>query len=237
MPALSDSEILSLWESGARRHPLDRALLMLGAAETDTPYERLADWPLGRRNQAVARLRRSCFGDAVRAWLACRACAEKLEFELDSRLLADDAAATDGAGDEPVVVNGRSFRAPTSRDLAQAARESDPLQAAIRLAGSCCLSVPAPADWPAEELDDIGRALALADPHAEIRLPLQCPACGHAWEESLDIAWFTWEEIEARARRLLFDVHTLASAYGWSEAEILTLGASRRARYVELVQT
>jgi hypothetical protein len=105
------------------------------------------------------------------------------------------------------------------------------------MAQSCCLSPPAPAAWSEQELDDIGRALALADPHAEIRLPLQCPACGHGWEETLDIASFTWEEIEARARRLLFDVHTLASAYGWTEAEILSLGASRRARYLELVRT
>jgi hypothetical protein len=232
MPALSDTEILRLWDSGARRYPLDRGLLLLGAAEPGTPYERLIDWPLGRRNQAVAQLHRSCFGDAVRAWLACPACAEKLEFELDSRLFAGDSGR-----DEPVVVNGQSFRVPTSRDLAHAARESDPLQAATRLAQSCCLSLPAPAAWSEEELDNIGRALALADPHAEIRLPLQCPACGHAWEETLDIASFTWEEIEARARRLLFDVHTLASAYGWTEAEILSLGASRRARYLELVRT
>jgi hypothetical protein len=234
MPALSDSQILSLWESGARRHPLDRALLMLGASDADTPYARLADWPLGRRNQAVAQLRRSCFGDAVRAWLTCPACAERLEFELDGRLFAGD---TVTGNDKPVVVNGQSFRIPTSRDLAQAARESEPLQAATRLARSCCLSLPAPAAWSEQELDDIGRALALADPHAEICLPLQCPACGHVWEENLDIASFTWEEIEARARRLLFEVHTLAFAYGWTEAEILSLGASRRARYLELVRT
>jgi hypothetical protein len=236
MLALSDSEILRLWETGARRHPLDRALLILGAAEADTPYERLADWPLGRRNEAVAQLRASCFGDAVRAWLSCPVCAEKLEFELDGRLLAG-AADRHGARDVPIVVNGRSFRLPTSRDLAAAARESDPLQASMRLAESCCLEAQAPATWSEAELEELGQALALADPHAEIRLPLQCPGCGHAWEETLDIASFTWEEIEARARRLLFDVHTLASAYGWTEAEILSLGSGRRALYLEMVRT
>lgn len=236
MPALPDSEILRLWESGAHRPPLDRALLILGAAETDTPYERLADWPLGRRNEAVARLRSSCFGDTIRAWLACPACTEKLEFELDGRLLAVGAADGNGEHDEPVVVNGQSFRLPTSRDLAQATDESDPLRAAIRLAQTCCQSPAAPALWSQAELEDIGRAMALADPHAEIRLPLQCPACGHEWEETFDIASFIWEEIEARARRLLFDVHTLASAYGWSEAEILSLGGRRRALYLEMVR-
>jgi hypothetical protein len=43
-----------------------------------------------------------------------------------------------------------------------------------------------------------------------------------------------------RARRLgaahAAEVHTLASAYGWSEAQILALSATRRQRYIALVQ-
>ncbi|HUD55174.1 MAG TPA: hypothetical protein VMR02_08095 [Terracidiphilus sp.] len=43
-------------------------------------------------------------------------------------------------------------------------------------------------------------------------------------------------QIEARARRLLYEVHTLAAAYGWSEREILSLSAPRRALYLEMVR-
>ena len=52
----------------------------------------------------------------------------------------------------------------------------------------------------------------------------------------LDIGCFVWAEIESRARRLLWEVHTLAAAYGWSEGETLALSSSRRANYIRLVQ-
>ncbi|HEX2516118.1 MAG TPA: phage baseplate protein, partial [Chloroflexota bacterium] len=38
-----------------------------------------------------------------------------------------------------------------------------------------------------------------------------------------------------RARRLLREVHTLARAYGWREAEILALPGRRRQTYLDLV--
>jgi hypothetical protein len=40
----------------------------------------------------------------------------------------------------------------------------------------------------------------------------------------------------ARARRLLIEVHSLASAYGWSETDILSMSEPRRALYLEMVQ-
>ena len=36
---------------------------------------------------------------------------------------------------------------------------------------------------------------------------------------------------------LLWEVHTLASAYGWCEAEILALSAVRGAGYLDMVQS
>jgi hypothetical protein len=45
-----------------------------------------------------------------------------------------------------------------------------------------------------------------------------------------------WAEIEVRAKRLLLEVHLLATAYGWSEAEILSLNAQRREFYLEMVR-
>ena len=78
--------------------------------------------------------------------------------------------------------------------------------------------------------------MALADPMAETRLALSCPACGSEWHEALDIARFVWAEIESRAKRLAGEVHALASAYGWTEAEILGLSGPRRSLYLGMVQ-
>lgn len=235
MRALNDSDCLTAWESGTRRHPLDRALLLLSAALPDEPYESLADWPLGRRNKALAELRLACFGPDLQAWTACTHCEEKVEFGLDVRVLIEEGPERGKGVDEPIVVAGHSFRLPTSRDLACVARESDPQAAATRLVERCLLQAEEPPAWSEHELEQIGEQLALADPLAETRLALRCPACGGTWDESLDLVPFLWAEIEARARRLLLAVHTLATAYGWTEAAILSLSEHRRALYLELV--
>ncbi len=78
--------------------------------------------------------------------------------------------------------------------------------------------------------------MALADPLAEIRIALRCPGCGNESAETLDIVSFLWGEIQARAKRLLWEVHAIASVYGWSEAQVLSLSATRRSHYVEMVQ-
>ena len=44
-----------------------------------------------------------------------------------------------------------------------------------------------------------------------------------------------WAELDAWARRLLLDVHTLARAYGWSERDILQLTETRRQFYLNLI--
>jgi hypothetical protein len=77
--------------------------------------------------------------------------------------------------------------------------------------------------------------MALHDPQSAIDLSLTCPACGHAWQATFDIADFLWREVTARARRLVSDVHTLALAYGWREDDILAMGDGRRRMYLDLV--
>ncbi|MGW0209347.1 hypothetical protein ACWDZ8_27315, partial [Streptomyces sp. NPDC003233] len=80
----------------------------------------------------------------------------------------------------------------------------------------------------------VAQAAAAADPAADIRLNLACPACGHAASAELDIASYLWAELDAWARGTLQDVHLLAGHYGWSESEILALSPLRRRYYLEL---
>jgi hypothetical protein len=195
----------------------------------------LADWSLGRRNQALAQLRCRCFGDRLPCWAACRHCGAQLEFELDGRMFAGGPLMESTA--LPILFNGRTFRLPTSRDLAEIVTEADTVQASIRLLEECLLEPAVGSPPTAEEVEAIGEIMADADPFAEIRLSLHCAGCGKASEETLDIASFFWEEIDARARRRLLEIHTLASAYGWSEAEILALNENRRALYLAAIQS
>jgi hypothetical protein len=75
------------------------------------------------------------------------------------------------------------------------------------------------------------------DPLAEIELKLDCPECAFSWQSPFDIVSFLWSELDAWARRMLREIHILASYYGWSEADIIALSPQRRLRYRELIGT
>jgi len=232
MRVLSNGDCLHLWERGRRLHPLDQGLLALGAALPETPYEELGGWPLGRCHRALVELHCASFGPALNGQLSCPECGEKLEFRMDVRALLEPPAQSIAR----IEVGDYEFRPPSPRDLARAAREPDPQLAARKLIQICRTDNGDPADWRENELEEIGEKMSEADPLAEIRLNFACARCGHEWQENLDLATFLWIEIEARSKRLLFDVHTLAVAYGWSEAEVLSLSEPRRARYLEMVR-
>jgi hypothetical protein len=241
MHALSNADFLSLWERGRQLHPLDRGLLALHTAFSETRGESVADWPLGRRNRALVELRSSCFGSTLRCWTACPQCGEKIELNLAADVIVPHEE-EDQQPHQTVTVNGETFRLPTSRDLARIAREMahepDPGAAAVHLLRACRVAEEPAAEksWSEEELERIGESMAYADPLAEILLRFECPACLSKCSEALDPPTFLWAEVDALVRRLLLEVHTLASAYGWSEREILSLSDARRRLYLEMVQ-
>jgi len=78
-------------------------------------------------------------------------------------------------------------------------------------------------------------AMAEADPDADLRMAIACPECGHAWDSLFDPASYLWSELQAGAMRVLREVDALASAYGWSEREILEMPRARRRAYLALV--
>lgn len=239
MQSLSQADCLALWESGRALHPLDRGLLAVATAFPESRRESVADWPLGQRNRALAELHCATFGRWLRGWTSCEQCAEKLEFQVDGEaLLASEAERVL----KPIAFAGYEFRLPTSRDLAAIAVEGDAGAPAVRLLQRCLVADTkgraeiSGGAWSEDELGAIGERMAEADPLAEILLHFDCPACGCAFDESLDLASFLWAQMESRGRRLLLDVHELATAYGWSEMEILSLSAARRNAYLEMVR-
>jgi hypothetical protein len=240
MRALSNADFLTLWESGHRMHPLDRGLLAIRASLPEgsagpVTDESIADWPLGCRNRALAELRTLYFGPRLEGWTSCTKCGEKMEFEVNCRTLTE---AYSEASGQPLTIRGYTFRLPTSRDLARIADETDPQHAELLLLQNCTIdrTTSEPGSWSENEIEEIAERMALADPLAEIALRFECPACQHTSEEVLDLPRFLWAEIEARAKRLLLEIHALASAYGWAESAILAMSDVRRATYLQMVQ-
>jgi len=234
MQVPSEAQLLALWEQGLRRHPLDRALLLCAWARPEVPGPRLAELPLGAVNAALLRLREACFGRHIEAYVDCPRCGERLEVLLDAGELLAGAAASDSR--EELELAGLRFRVPCSRDLAAVAGTVlDTEAAAHRLLELCCLEARnLPSDRLAGLLTEVETGLAALDPAADITLALACDSCSHGWVADFDIGALLWEEIEARARSRLAEIHGLARSYGWTEPEILALSPERRAAYREL---
>jgi hypothetical protein len=246
MRPLSPSDLLVLWERGAGLHAVDRALLALATTEPERDAGELARLPLGDRDARLLELRRVTLGDRLEAVAACPHCGVRVELELACEDLM--AGADAGAGEWEHEHDGArlTLRALDSRDAAAAAIAGrDGGAEAARAALLARAVVAAERDGRAVAFDDLGpdaaaavaAAVAGRDARAELLLDLTCPDCGHAWSPVLDVASFVWAELAARAERLLGDVHALARAYGWREADVLGLSEVRRATYVALAGT
>lgn len=229
----SERELLDLWGSGLARHPIDRALLLCAWARPDVAAERLALLPLGSVNDGLLRLRCAMFGPRVEACIACDHCGEMMEVALDIADMLGDAGRATAPPDH--AIEGFRFRPPDSRDLAAIAGETDVDAAADRLLERCCIARPAEGAAPASVRESAEDWMEAADPLSDLRLHVTCDACGHAWSAELDPGVLLWDEVQRGAREVLGQVHRLAGAYGWTEAEILALSPQRRSAYLAMV--
>jgi hypothetical protein len=219
--------------------PAERPLLLASAAAGEEPG-RLADLPLGARDARVMALRERAFGARALATASCPACGALLEAELDLRAMRE---VTPSASEREVQAGGVRVRCrlPSTRDVLHAAAETDDARARALLLRACVVSAerggaPVPPErLPEAALDAIANATEEGDPLADVQIALRCLDCANAWVAPFDIAEFLLAELRARAERLLREVHVLASAYGWTEREILSLSPWRRRTYLELV--
>jgi hypothetical protein len=225
MLPLTSAQLLTLWEHGATRHPLDRALLLFAQAAPELAVEQLAERPLGECNAALMRLRWQSFGTRMPLWMDCPVCGERMEFELLPEQLPPMRVSS-----ASVEVAGRRYRCPGIRDMARIASMPNLVEAAEQLLLDC-----GEGETPDELRPLVEAAIEEADPWADLSLAFRCPACSHEGAASLDIAAYLWEEVEASARQLFDEIHLLAQAYGWSESEILALSATRRSAYLARV--
>jgi hypothetical protein len=232
MRALAASDVLALWERGAHRHALDRSALLCAWARPELPGHAIADLPLGTVTASLLRLREASFGSLIQCHVDCTCCCERLELVL----ISSDLLQPMTEGPYEIDVHGMLMRAPCLRDLAAVANEPDTDHATRQLLARCVLQGGADAiALPDEMLREVEDALEALDPNADLALDVHCEACGHCGTAQLDAGELLWDEIDARARALLCEVHVLARAYGWTEGEILGLGATRRATYLAMV--
>jgi hypothetical protein len=240
MRALSAGDLVLAWEAGREKHPVDRAMIVLTLACPDIPPAALRELSVGQRNARLLALREQTQGPLATCFVKCPRCNESLEFTVDTRAIRQP---------EPEVREGEldvdgfhvRFRLPNSVDLAAAARCGTVQSGRSLLLERCVTQVAraseetADANLPEQVIQAIAEAMVEQDPQSEMRMALNCSACEHAWTMLFDIVSFFWTEIEKQAKRLLHEVHILASKYGWREADILALSPLRRHYYLELI--
>jgi hypothetical protein len=243
MAAIPGWRVVEAWERGSGQPEPVRALTLLQLAEPDQTVEQLAKLAIRERDLRLLQLRESLAGATFEAAATCPYCDELLEAGFTSEQLrlpvgpAPEAPLEVSAGDYTVFV-----RLPNTADVIEASRAGSREKARTILARRCTLDVRSgprggagPPDLPEPVVTAIETRLAEADPAGDLKIALRCPGCDHNWEVLFDITAFLWDEISSRAQRLLRETHLLASAYGWSEAEILALSDFRRRCYLEML--
>jgi len=83
-------------------------------------------------------------------------------------------------------------------------------------------------DW----LDSIGMALEQHDDLMTLEVNAGCPACGQDLLIDLDLEEKLLENLATEQKRLLRQIHRLARAYHWSEADIVAMPNRRRQYYL-----
>src|SRR5258706_7538023 len=230
MSAISDGELLRLWEAAQAVPPVYRPAALLRAAEEDDAAERL---PIGARDRRLLALRRQCFGTSFEALADCPVCGAPAELTFDSQAIdaLPIAAATLTC---TVGETSLQLRLPDTLDLAAVRDAVDEDDARARLAARCIVNGEG-TPLTADAIDAIARALSAADPGGDLTVAVTCPECGASWEATFDPAAYLLREIDAAAQGTLREIDALASAYGWSESEILSLSRARRRTYLRMV--
>ena len=65
-------------------------------------------------------------------------------------------------------------------------------------------------------------------PLVDLELDAQCPECGESQQVYFDLQYYLLSAIGRGRAQLMREIHTLASAYGWSLSDILGLPRSQR---------
>jgi hypothetical protein len=255
MRALSAAQLLKAWERGQGQPSFQRALMLLAEACPELTADELAQLSIGERDGRLLELRELTFGSQLVSLASCSACGEPMEFcfrAAEIRVASESEKVTSelqgvckASGLQTLSIDAKEFdvlfRLPNSLDLAAIAGSPHADASQQLLLQRCILSARHldeeinASQLPAQILETIALRMEEADPQANVQLNLNCLQCDHQWQAVFDIESFFWTELQVWAERLLGEVHVLARAYGWREADILAMSPYRRQFYLGML--
>lgn len=214
------------------------------------------------RDYLLLRLRQATFGDRIRADLFCpwAQCGERMsvdfsidelpvresaekgpvyEMMLSPMALADSAGAGDLGGGEV------AFRLPTGADQEELSGllASDEPHALTLLLARCVERLggrPAPGANAMAALSGLARAEIEAEmlrvaPMVQREIETTCAECHRTFTAPVNLRRFFFGELRTDNELLYKEVHYLAYHYHWSEAEIMAMTRTKRARYLDVL--
>lgn len=211
----------------------------LRAADGGEPdAESVWRWTLHRRLQALLAVERAGGGERAEIELRCphAGCGEPMAIDLDlERFVLPDPPPRFDVELAPGAC--ARVRLPSGDDQRRWAAHAPGPAPERRLARDLVEALNGEPlgdrdELPAEWLEPLAEALEERDPLTALRLTTCCPACGAPVDAEFDLEAHLLRNAAARQARLLDAVHRLASAYHWSEREILALPRSRRQQYL-----
>jgi len=255
MRDLSAAELLTVWDRGLGQSATQQALEFIAAVYPEHSMEQLAKWSVGQRDSCLLTLRERLFGSQLNGLTVCPQCRQRIELAFNVSDIRVEPTMTDPIvrEDEVMTLTAEGyrvhFRLPNTLDLEAVETSVDVNQMREQLFHRCIKS----AVWEGVERGDgepldhltplpktlvnaIVERMAEADAQADTRLALSCPDCNHEWFAMFDIASYLAGEIHSWAKYILREIHSLARAYGWREADILTMTPRRRRAYLDLLE-
>lgn len=170
------------------------------------------------------------------------ACSQTMEVEV----ALDDFSFSEN-GREPLCIGVRGrlwrFRKPLGADQRHWQREVYPVGRAAVLNILRTLHVDsdqqpdrALEELSTDELGQIEKAMEAFDPGMRIQFESSCPHCGQTSQHELDAEDMAFETLQKIQQEVLYEIHQLAKAYHWSEADICAMPAWRRRQYLAWIE-
>lgn len=214
---------------------LGRCALALGSL-TPPSIDALRALSVGDRAALALKLRALSYGARMDGALRCPHCDARLDLDLNAEQLLVPPLPAPAPVYEIALDGVRVvFRLPTGDDeSATAGMSLDDGES--ELLRRCIVRLDPPDAALSEPLiDAVNQAMLDCDLQAEVIFEMDCPECGAGFSARFDPEAFLLREIEQRGRQVYREVHMLALAYHWSEAEILALPHPRRQMYLGLL--
>jgi hypothetical protein len=189
------------------------------------------------RDRLLAVVYQRTYGKKVDSTGICTVCFSTydLSFSLDDLTAAvDRSSASPAAQALPDgtfrTADGWRFRLPVGRDEIEVSMLL-PEEAARTLASRCVVESSA-----GDALAVLEAAMEEVAPVLDLDIDTACPECGARQVVRFDIQFYLLRAIQQEHAQVSREIHRIASSYGWSLEDILTLECTERRRLVQLIE-